>query len=61
VLKIGALSVIAVMGAAGLYTAICNLRSRAQIAAQTTDAVREIVRDEIRGENRVAGHARREA
>ena len=45
VLKIGAIATLGIMGAAGLYTAVRNLRNKP--AAQSTDQVRQIVREEI--------------
>ena len=51
VLKIGALSALAIMGAAGLYGAVRNLRSRARIAEDRA-ALREILREELREELR---------
>lgn len=53
VLKIGALSVLAVMGAAGFYGAVRNLRSRAR-AAEDREVLREILREELREELREA-------
>lgn len=49
VLKIGALSVLAVMGAAGFYGAVRNLRSRARVAEDRA-ALREILREELHEE-----------
>ena len=49
VLKIGALGALAVMGAAGFYGAIRNVRSRARIA-EDRDALREILREELHEE-----------
>lgn len=46
VLKIGALTALAIMGAAGLYSAIRNLRSRAQSAVDR-EALREVLREEL--------------
>jgi len=46
VLKIGALSALAIMGAAGLYAAIRNLRSRA-VASADREALRELLREEL--------------
>jgi hypothetical protein len=46
VLKIGAFSALAIMGAAGLYGAIRSLRSRAQSAGDR-EALREILREEL--------------
>jgi len=48
VLKIGALSALAVMGAAALYSSIRGLRSKAQ-SALDHEALRQIVREEVRG------------
>ena len=50
VLKIGALTALGIMGVAGLYGAVRNLRAK----AQGTDhaAVRAIVREELRGDNK---------
>lgn len=45
VLKIGALSVLALMGAAGLYGAARNLRSRAR--GEDREAFREVLREEL--------------
>lgn len=45
VLKIGALAALGIMGAAGLYTAVRNLKNRP--ALQSPDQVRQIVREEI--------------
>ena len=47
VLKIGALTALGIMGAAGLYGAIRNLRARALVADDRT-ALRAIVREELR-------------
>ena len=62
VLKIGALSVIALMGAAGFYGAVRNLRSRARVVEDRA-ALREILREELHEEMRGSpvinkGHAR---
>lgn len=46
VLKIGALSALTIMGAAGLYGAVRNLRSKAR-AAEAHEAFREILREEL--------------
>lgn len=46
VLKIGALSAVAIMGAAGLYAAIHNLKSRAE-GAHDAAVLRKIVREEL--------------
>ncbi len=46
VLKIGALSALTIMGAAGLFAAIHNLRSRARVTGDR-EALREILRDEL--------------
>jgi hypothetical protein len=48
VLKIGVLSALAVMGAAGLYGAIRGLRSKAK-AAIDREQLREVLREELRG------------
>lgn len=48
VLKIGALTALSIMGAAGLFAAIRSLQSRAQ-AADDREALRQIVREEVRG------------
>lgn len=47
VLKIGALSALAIMGAAGLYSAVHSLRTRAR-AQDEHATIREVVRDELR-------------
>jgi hypothetical protein len=49
VLKIGALGALAIMGAAGFYGAIRNIRSRARIA-EDREALREILREELHEE-----------
>lgn len=49
VLKIGAFSALAIMGAAGLYSAIRNLRSRAQ-TVDDREALRGILREELSAE-----------
>lgn len=49
VLKIGALSVLAVMGAVGFFAAIRSLRSRAQGAGER-EQLREILREELKHE-----------
>jgi hypothetical protein len=46
VLKIGALSALTIMGAAGLFAAIHNLRARAR-ATGDREALREILREEL--------------
>lgn len=46
VLKIGALSALTIMGAAGLLTAIHNLRSRARLAGDR-EALRQVLREEL--------------
>jgi hypothetical protein len=46
VLKIGALSALTVMGAAGLFAAIHNLRSRARVTSDR-EALREILHEEL--------------
>lgn len=46
VLKIGALTALGIMGAAGLYGAIRNLRAKAQ-ASVDHETLREILRDEL--------------
>lgn len=46
VLKIGALSALTIMGAAGLFAAIHSLRSRARLTGDH-EAMREILREEI--------------
>lgn len=46
VLKIGALTALTLMGAAGLFAAIHNLRSRAQVTGDR-EALREILREEL--------------
>jgi hypothetical protein len=51
VLKIGALSALAIMGAAGLYGAVRNLRAKNRIA-HDREALREILREELREELR---------
>jgi hypothetical protein len=57
VLKIGALSALAVMGAAGLYTAIRNLKARA-LATDDREAMRMMLREELmRKEFDLAGPA----
>jgi hypothetical protein len=48
VLKIGALTALSIMGAAGLYSAIRGIRAKAQ-RADDREALREIVREEVRG------------
>ena len=48
VLKIGALTALGIMGAAGLYAAISRLRSRAESAVEQ-ETLRKIVREEVRG------------
>ena len=52
VLKIGAFTALGIMGAAGLYAAISRLRSRAESAVEQ-EALRKIVREEIRGASAV--------
>lgn len=47
VLKIGALATLSIMGAAGLYSAIRNLRVKAQ-SAEDQVTLRQIVREEVR-------------
>lgn len=51
VLKIGALTALGIIGAAGLFSAVRNLGARARGAADR-EALREIVRDELRHEPR---------
>ena len=51
VLKIGALTALGIMGVAGLYGAIRNLRAKAQVADDRS-ALREIVREELRADRR---------
>jgi hypothetical protein len=46
VLKIGALSALTIMGAAGLFAAIHNLRSRARVAGDR-EALRQVLREEL--------------
>ncbi len=58
VLKIGALSVLTIMGAAGLYAAVRNLRSRAQ-AVDDREALREILREELKQSARDPKSAKR--
>ena len=58
VLKIGALGALAVMGAAGFYGAIRNIRSRARIA-DDREALREVLREELHEELRDARNSRR--
>ncbi len=48
VLKIGALSALAIMGAAGLYSAVRGLRSKAR-SADDREVLRGILREELRG------------
>ena len=48
VLKIGALTALGIMGAAGLYSGIRGLRTKARTAAEQA-ALRQIVREEVRG------------
>jgi hypothetical protein len=55
VLKIGALSVLAFMGAAGFYSAIRGLRARSQDATDR-EKLREVMREELKRE-RTAEHA----
>ena len=47
VLKIGALTALSIMGAAGLFAAISRLRSRAESAGEQ-ETLRKIVREEVR-------------
>ena len=47
VLKLGALATLSIMGAAGLYSAIRNLRAKAQ-SAEDQVTLRQIVREEVR-------------
>ena len=47
VVKIGALAVLGLMGAAGLYTAIRGLREKGQVADEQ-QALRQVVREELR-------------
>jgi hypothetical protein len=51
VLKIGALTALGLIGAAGLYGAVRNLGARARVA-QEDQAVRQVVRDELRRRGR---------
>jgi hypothetical protein len=48
VLKIGALTALSIMGAAGLYAAIRGIRAKTQ-RSDDREALREIVREEVRG------------
>lgn len=47
VLKIGALTALSIMGAAGLYAAIRSIRARTH-ASEEREALREVVREELR-------------
>lgn len=51
VLKIGALSALTIMGAAGLFSAIHNLRARARLAGDR-EALREVLREELSSHRR---------
>ena len=51
VLKIGALTALTLMGAAGLYSGLRNLRSRAR-GADNREALREMLHEELRGAHR---------
>ena len=52
VLKIGAFTALGIMGVAGLYAAIRGLRARAR-SADEQEALRKIVREEVRGASAV--------
>lgn len=49
VLKIGALTVIAAMGAVGFYTSLRNLHARSQLVTES-EALRAVVREELRAD-----------
>jgi hypothetical protein len=51
VLKIGALSALTIMGAAGLFSAIHNLRARERLAGDR-EALREVLREELSSHRR---------
>jgi hypothetical protein len=51
VLKIGALTALGIMGAAGLYSAIRGLRSKA-LGAEQREAIREVLREELKRDKR---------
>jgi hypothetical protein len=51
VLKIGALTALGILGAAGLYAAVRNLGARAR-SADDREALREVVREELRRSGR---------
>ncbi len=55
VLKIGVLTVVGIMGAAGAYAAFRNLRARAH-GADDREALREILREELRGQAAAKTH-----
>jgi hypothetical protein len=51
VLKIGALTALGIIGAAGLYSAVRNLGARAR-STDEREAMRQVVREELRAERR---------
>jgi hypothetical protein len=51
VLKIGALSALTIMGAAGLFAAIHNLRARGRLTGDR-EALREVLREELSSHRR---------